>query len=505
MKNMWFTMKKLYAFLLLLMCVALASCTPKGDANITMENGKLIVRSPRYKFAPTNLELLRVELDDSATVLYFKVEGFANTSYGIRPEAHLVAMDGKSYRLTGTGGIDTDKIRALPAEGVAYFSLSFEPLPEGTESFDFVEAPDSDWKMEGIRIVSGEPEGMFRYTLKGVLPDSMYHGREFPIALGKKLGWMIGKIKVEGNRFEYHGVADSAMHCSIHVGESFGNFIVEEGEIQVDMMKDKTPSGTPLNEAYAEYNSLIDQINARLKAIRDSVIHGDMDREARIKRLGELEFGYRDFAKVQKEILKPFIIRHANDEAGAVAAKFYLQIVLAASAPEFFDDIYPHFGPWILAHRQVRFLSTVIRNSRNMMVGAPLLDFEGEDRNGNKVKLSDYVGRGKYVLVDYSANWCRPCKAEIPNLHKLYRAYKGKDFELVTVMVTEEPEASMIMLDEYQIDWPCILNVGSVPMELYGFNSIPRIMLFSPDGKIVSNSLRGEAIGEKLKEVLPRK
>jgi len=150
-------------------------------------------------------------------------------------------------------------------------------------------------------------------------------------------------------------------------------------------------------------------------------------------------------------------------------------------------------------------LSTVIRNSRNMMVGAPLLDFEGEDRNGNKVKLSDYVGRGKYVLVDYSANWCRPCKAEIPNLQSVYRTYKGKDFELVTVMVTEEPEASMIMLDEYQIDWPCILNVGSVPMELYGFNSIPRIMLFSPDGKIVSNSLRGEAIGEKLKEVLPRK
>lgn len=505
MKNLRRVMKALCGSLTLLMCIAWAGCTPKEDANITMENGRLIVRSPKYKIGSANLELQRVELDDSATVLHFKLEGFANTEYSLLPEAHLATADGKKYRLTAVEGVETGKKSYLPAEGVARFSASFEPLPAGTESFDFVEAPEDGWRFGSIRLVPGDPEGKFRYTLKGVLPDSMFHGREFPIVMEKRSEWIIGKVRVDGNRFEYHGVADSVMHCSISVGESYGSFIVEEGVVQVDMMKDESPSGTPLNEAYAEYHSLVKQINARLAAIRDSVIHGDMDRETRIKRLGELEFGYRDFAKVQKEIMKPFIIRHADDEVGAIAAKFYLSVIIRASAPEFFDDIYPHFGPWVRSHRQVHFLSTVIRNSRNMMVGAPLIDFEGEDRNGNRVKLSDYVGRGKYVLVDYSASWCRPCKAEIPNLQNLYRQYKGKDFELVTVMVTEGPEASLAMLDEYRINWPCILNVGSEPMTLYGFNSIPRIMLFSPDGRIVSNSLRGEAIGEKLKEVLPKK
>ena len=114
----------------------------------------------------------------------------------------------------------------------------------------------------------------------------------------------------------------------------------------------------------------------------------------------------------------------------------------------------------------------------------------------------DYVGKGKYVIVDFSASWCGPCKAEMPNLADVYHTFKGEKFDMVTVMVWDRLEASKKMLEEFKIDWKSILNVGMKPMELYGFNGIPRIMLFAPDGTIVHNELRGDLIKAKVKEVL---
>ena len=193
-------------------------------------------------------------------------------------------------------------------------------------------------------------------------------------------------------------------------------------------------------------------------------------------------------------------MKHSNDEVGVAALQGYL----ALATPELMDDIYPHLGPWILSRANIQKQIATINQSRKMAPGQPFIDFEGEDMNGNKVKLSDYVGKGKYVIVDFSASWCGPCKEEMPNLANVYNTFKGEKFEMVTVMVWDKLEASKKMLDEYKVNWKSILNVGMKPMELYGFSGIPRIMLFAPDGTIVHNQLRGAMIKEKLEEVLGR-
>ena len=258
-----------------------------------------------------------------------------------------------------------------------------------------------------------------------------------------------------------------------------------------------SPSGTPLNEAFAESLRMDEKIEITVDSMRQSIIQGKMDRETRIKRQNEFDANLQNIlTELEKKTIKPFILKHANDEAGAAVVRGYL------STPEVLDDIYPHLGPWILSRKAIQEEIARINQSRKMNPGQPFIDFEGKDINGNKVKLSDYVGKGKYVIVDFSASWCGPCKEEMPNLANVYNTYKNDKFDMVTVMVWDNPKASKKMLEEFKVNWKSIIDVGMKPMELYGFSGIPRIILFAPDGSVVHNNLRGSMIDEKVQEML---
>lgn len=459
----------------------------------------LVIDNPNYKEKSSkSLELLQVICNDTATILNIEVTGPPKNWIRLQNGVHLYTNDGNQYKLLNHRGIELGKECYLPESGVMQFSLEFEALPEKAKSFNFKEGnKKGDWSIKGIRLTDELPEGFFRYTLKATLPTSAFNGQQFPIYRYSNSSY-IGKITVKGNQYEYHGTADSAMFCRIDIGQHFGNFIVEEGTINVDMQTWMYPTGTPLNEALGKLYQLENKVGDILDSIRQSVIQGKMDRETRIKRLEELEYNFDIRRKYEKEIIKPFILKHANDELGAVAVQSYL----ANATPEMLDDIYPHLGPWILSRNIIQKEIAEINQSRKMAPGQPFIDFEGEDVNGNKVKLSDYVGKGKYVIVDFSASWCGPCKEEMPNLANIYNTYKHTNFDMVTVMVWDKLEASKKMLKEFDVNWKSIVNVGMKPMELYGFSGIPRIILFAPDGTIVHNELRGDLIKAKLQEVL---
>ena len=459
----------------------------------------VIVDFPNYKEKSSRtIEVLRVACNDTATILNMEVVGSPKNWVRLRKDVHLYTDDGKQYKLLKHKGIELDKECYLPESGKIRFRLEFEPLPEKVKSFSFSEGNHKGgWNIRGIRLTDELPKGFFRYTLKGTIPTSAFDGQQIPIYRYSNSSY-IGKVTIKDNHFEYHGMADSAMYCRMEVGQYFGNFIVEEGVVNVDMETRMYPSGTPLNEAYAEFARLDKKVSSIIDSLRQSIIQGKMDRETRIKKLNDLEYDFDIRRGILKEVMKPFILKHSNDEAGAAA----LQSYFAFSTPEMLDDIYPHLGPWILSRAIIQDEIAKINQSRKMAIGRPFIDFEGEDVNGNKIKLSDYVGKGKYVIVDFSASWCGPCKAEMPVLANVYNTYKHTNFDMVTVMVWDQPEASKKMLKDFNVNWKSIINVGMKPMELYGFSGIPRIILIAPDGSIVHNNLRGNLIKEKLEEVL---
>ncbi|MBQ0021279.1 MAG: AhpC/TSA family protein [Bacteroidales bacterium] len=135
--------------------------------------------------------------------------------------------------------------------------------------------------------------------------------------------------------------------------------------------------------------------------------------------------------------------------------------------------------------------------------GKMFVDFEAE-YNGKVQKLSDYVGKGKYVLVDFWASWCGPCKAEIPNLIEVYNKYKGDKFMVLGVATWDKPKDTEKAIEQMKIPYPQIMNAQKAGSDAYGILGIPQIILFGPDGTILKRDLRGEVIEATVKSYLEK-
>ena len=135
-----------------------------------------------------------------------------------------------------------------------------------------------------------------------------------------------------------------------------------------------------------------------------------------------------------------------------------------------------------------------LANKENTAAGKMFVDFKGKDLNDKEVALSNYVGKGKYVLVDFWASWCGPCRAEIPNLIELDKKYGKKNFMVLGVNVWDSKPQFLNSLKHEGIKYEQIFMETNVATELYGIQGIPQIILFAPDGTIVARDLRGEAM-----------
>lgn len=144
-----------------------------------------------------------------------------------------------------------------------------------------------------------------------------------------------------------------------------------------------------------------------------------------------------------------------------------------------------------------------LERERALNIGNLFPDFEQNDTAGKPFKLSSL--RGKYVLVDFWASWCSPCRAENPNLKKAYEKYQPKGFEIIGVSEDDKKTDWIKAIDDDQLNWLHVSDLkgfGNFAARYYHITGIPDNFLLDRNGKVLARGLRGDALEKKLSELL---
>jgi len=282
-----------------------------------------------------------------------------------------------------------------------------------------------------------------------------------------------------------------------------------------------TADGADLNKTYkvsgSVHSELLQELNyvhykhiARVDSLgqiyRTQMESGNVD-----SLRAQLDKIYTEIVTSEKNYLKAFIDKNSS----SLASLFALYQQLAPRQPifdlsedmEYFEKVAAGLTPVLPNSGLVKGLNDLIDQTKNApmqvgMEGTTVPDIELADPSGKMIKLSSL--KGKYVLLDFWAAWCRPCRGENPNLVENYKKYKKDGFEIFQVSLDKTKEDWVEAIKKDKLDWVHVSDLQywqSAAAQAYGISSIPASYLLDKDGKVIARNLRGAALGQKLSEI----
>lgn len=209
-----------------------------------------------------------------------------------------------------------------------------------------------------------------------------------------------------------------------------------------------------------------------------------------------------DSAKAAKALLLcgEFAMQHPNSYIAPLALIRFNQL---ADDPNKTEVLYNAMLPGVKASAMGVYIGQQITEAKKNAIGTMLADFTESDTAGRPVSLSSL--RGKFVLVDFWASWCGPCRQENPNVVQAYNKYKNKNFTVLGVSLDKAKPAWIDAITIDNLTWTHVsdlLGWANAAAQQYQIYSIPQNFLIDPEGKIVGKNLRGAALDRKLAKVL---
>ncbi|MDR3696963.1 TlpA disulfide reductase family protein [Mucilaginibacter sp.] len=283
------------------------------------------------------------------------------------------------------------------------------------------------------------------------------------------------------------------------------NFYIEKGNIGItspDSAYKAVVTGSKINDDSKRLIGQLKPINDRANALNAEKRHASEAQLNSADFQNKMETRFKELQIEQKAVIKMFILSNSNS---------YLSILALYSVggpspdPGELDTLYNSLSPELKNMEAAKVFKTQLDALRHTSVGVIAPDFTQNDMNGVPVKLSSF--RGKYVLLDFWASWCGPCREENPNVVKAYNKYKDKNFTILSVSL-DKPEGRNSWLAAIKSDglsWTQVSDLkfwSNEAATLYSITSIPSNFLIDPNGKIVAKDLRGSDLENMLEQVL---
>jgi peroxiredoxin len=279
------------------------------------------------------------------------------------------------------------------------------------------------------------------------------------------------------------------------------NFFAENVDYTIngslDAIRDAEITGGVIFSVYKSVSDMSKEVNAKSdelkKAYGEAGQAGDTAKQREIYE--EYEANQKKFEEAQLDVVK------ANSASPASA--FIVSNVYGYGAIEEMKEGLAMLDASLANSTYYLSLSEKIKKLEAVAVGQMAPDFTMNDPEGNPVSLSSF--KGKYVLVDFWASWCGPCRRENPNVVKLYAEFKDKGFDILGVSLDQKEDAWLKAIEDDQLTWNHVSDLkgwGNEAAKLYAVSGIPHTVLLDKDGKIIAKNLRGEELHAKIAELL---
>ncbi|MCC8154776.1 MAG: AhpC/TSA family protein, partial [Tannerellaceae bacterium] len=272
-------------------------------------------------------------------------------------------------------------------------------------------------------------------------------------------------------------------------------FILEEGNIRILLDTVSYAVGTAENDALKELQSyLITQRKSQQSLMQNFDTASDGEK-------GMIELEYKAIGRDITGKVKEYITKNPDKVSGGKILYDFRHSLTEDERRELLAKANNTFKSVPTTKLVIDHLNVLAK----VAVGQKFTDFEMADTEGNVHSLSDYVGKGKVVLIDFWTSWCPPCRKEMPELVRIYAENKNKGFEIVGISLDSNKEAWEKGIKDLKITWPQLSDLkgwSNTGAALYGVNFIPHMLLIDRDGKIIAKNLHGTDLENAIKAAL---
>jgi len=267
--------------------------------------------------------------------------------------------------------------------------------------------------------------------------------------------------------------------------------------LEINLNKN-TLKGSPLNEKLSKYNAALDSINEPGKQIyadyQKVVSDNSLSDTEKTTRVNELRKKFMDLHNASSLYYKKVINENKDNILPALYINYVTDAVTESELNELLKPTHVYANhPMLSALKQ----QLAAEEAKQKIIGQPFIDLTLNDVNGVSHKLSEYCGKGNYVLIDFWASWCGPCMHEVPNLVSIYNKYKDSGLGIVGISLDEDEDSWKSAIEENKMSWTQLSDLqgwDNAAARLYGVESIPHILVVNKKGEIIAKDLRGEEL-----------
>jgi peroxiredoxin len=338
------------------------------------------------------------------------------------------------------------------------------------------------------------------FTINGVikgLPDET----EITLHFDNPRNEAIAKASSKNGKFELKGtINEPSLHVLTYSNskQNLGIFL-EPAVITITAQKDSLNfgkvQGSPIHIEFVKFRSEFDPYFSRLDQLGRLMSNPSF--------AAKQDSVYRHVTEVVNELNIKADAYVKNNQESAVTPLLLYILYSFFQQPDPLFSRFDQLGATAKDSYYGRMVGNMVKELRIGEVGTEAIDFTQTDVNGNKISLSSF--KGKYVLVDFWASWCGPCRVENPNLVAAYNKYKNKNFIVFGVSLDQDKERWLQAISKDGLTWSHVSDLKGWSNEvarLYRISAIPRNFLVDPTGKIIAKDLRGEELNTKLAELI---